>query len=283
MEKQSKTNLTELDLTVDHYENFPVGSLLLPQKLRTPVKQIYHFSRLADDIADEGNIAASERILALSEYENSFKQHLQKQKTDNHLFLALSNTITKHKLPTALFFDLLAAFKQDIYKKRYQIFDEILQYCAKSANPVGRLMLHLFDQATTENLYLSDKVCTSLQLINFLQDIEWDYKNADRIYLPLEEFNKFGITEKQIGLGHPNYMWEQFMAFQIRRTETILEEGATIGSRVGGRFGLELKIIVEAAYRVLRKLKDINGDIFSNRPVVTKKDWLGIIWRAVIK
>jgi len=270
-------------LKVDHYENFPVGSFLIPTQLRIPVRQIYQFARTADDIADEGNASNSKRLEALLIYENNFRDYLEKNKKENHIFLALSKTIEKHNLPKTLFFDLLHAFKQDVTQKRYETFDDLLHYCKRSANPIGRLILHLSNDASPTNLYMSDKVCTSLQIINFLQDIKIDYDKNNRIYMPKNELSRFKISENHISSAISDHLWVEFMNFQLFRVKKILAEGEPLGSRIGGRLGLEIKVITEAAYEILKKLKNINGNIFSQRPVLKKRDWPLILLKALLK
>ena len=270
-------------MKVNHYENFPVGSLLIPTQLRVPVRQIYHFARTADDIADEGNASNSERLEALLIYENNFRDHLEKNKKENHLFLALGKTIEKHNLPKALFFDLLHAFKQDVTKMRYETFNDLLHYCKHSANPIGRLILHLSKDVSPANLHMADQICTSLQIINFLQDIKIDYDKNNRIYLPKDELSRFKINENHINSAILDHLWVEFMDFQICRVQKILDEGEPLGSKIGGRLGLEIKVITLAAYEILKKLRNINGNIFSQRPILKKTDWPMILVKALLK
>ena len=273
-----------LNFTIDHYENFPVGSMLLPSKLRKPIRQIYHFARFADDIADEGSSDATHRFKLLSDFKNNFHQHVKDSNLNNNqAFRDLAITISTHQLPLKLFDDLLSAFEQDIFKNRYENFEELLHYCKKSANPIGQLLLHLTSNDTKENLILSNKVCSSLQIINFLQDIHLDYANNNRIYMPQQELRAFGVSERNIGNRTINNKWKNFIFFQIKRAKELLDEGSQLCSNVEGRFGLELKVIVTAGDFVLSRLSEVQGDIFNRRPTIRPIDWPKIMLKAWLK
>ena len=187
--------------SVDHYENFPVASFALPARLRRPVAVIYRFARSADDIADEGDATAAERIAALDEYARELDQLAAGAMPSLPLFKTLGDVIRAHELPYAPFYDLLDAFKQDVSVKRYPTFTALVDYCSRSANPVGLLMLHLYRAATPNNIASSNNVCTALQLINFWQDVAIDW-TKDRVYIPQEDLQRFGVTEAQIEHGH---------------------------------------------------------------------------------
>ena len=268
---------------VNHYENFPVGSILIPREHRHSIRQIYHFARTADDIADEGNLSDVERLKTLEKYRNSFADHLCGKKNDSYLFRQLKITTEKYNLPQHLFFDLLSAFKKDVSKKRYGTFSELLEYCELSANPIGQLLLHIFGCATKQTLMLSDRICTSLQIINFLQDIHVDYLDKNRIYLPYDEMKKFGITEKYFEGKKIGLSWKSFVKFQTDRVRSILNEGVPLCHELSGRFKLEIKIIIEAAYAVIKKLEKIDGDIANKRPTLKTIDWPFIIIAALLK
>ena len=184
-------------MAVDHYENFPVASILLPKRIRRAVEIIYHFARQADDFADESDFADAVRLSKLDAFRAELNRIAAHVKPLTPLFADLAEIIEQHQLPLQLFHDLLNAFTQDVLKKRYANFDEVLDYCSRSANPIGRLLLHLYEEATPTNLTYSDAICTSLQLINFWQDVKKDYA-INRIYLPLDDMARFGVTEEQI-------------------------------------------------------------------------------------
>lgn len=264
-----------------HYENFPVASLILPSKIRTAVAVIYVFARRADDLADEGIVSDEERLEQLSQMETELQQTINGNIPDDYLYLALDDVIKTYKLPGNLFFDLISAFKQDVTKKRYQNFGELMDYCRRSANPVGRLMLHLFDQANEKNLALSDGICSALQLINFYQDLSQDYDEMQRIYIPLEDMQKFDITEQHISSAKSDSDMHQLMHYEYDRADKLMRAGGWLGKRLTGRAGFEIRLIIAAGSRVLDKLKR-QDNVFS-RPRLKVIDYIWIIWKAVRK
>jgi squalene synthase HpnC len=185
---------------VEHYENFPVASWLLPKHLRRPIEIIYHFARNADDFADEGNLSVADRLIRLGEYRNGLDRIAANAKSAQPLFSDLAVVIRQYDLPLQLFRDLLDAFTQDVTKTRYADFAELLGYCRRSANPIGRLLLHLNGIVTPQNLAWSDSICSALQLINHWQDvaIDWTKNDGGRVYLPQDELAQFGLTDDDI-------------------------------------------------------------------------------------
>lgn len=266
--------------SVDHYENFPVASILLPRRMRHAVGLIYRFARRADDFADEGDLAPAQRLALLQDFRSELDRIGTRVKPRTPLFIELAREIERHDLPLAAFYDLLDAFSQDVNKTRYANFAEVMHYCRRSANPVGRLLLHLHGAAEARNLALSDAICSSLQLINFLQDVAIDYAKG-RVYLPLDELAKYHIDEQQIASGHSGGAWQPFMLFQIERTRRLLNSGAPLAKSIGGRFGLELRMIVMGGETILRKLHKSRGDVFRDRPVLKPFDWPFIVARAL--
>lgn len=266
-------------MAVEHYENFPVASILLPKRLRRAVEIIYHFARQADDIADEGDLSNEERLAKLDEFRAELRRIEHNEQPLTSLFAAVAEVVQKHQLPIQLLHDLLDAFSQDVIKKRYANFDELMDYCRRSANPVGRLLLHLYDEATPQNLIYSDYICSSLQLINFWQDIEKDYKIA-RIYLPQDEMMHFGVTEAQISAGTVNNAWQELMQFQIQRARDMMRNGAPLGSILSGRIGLEMRLIIAGGNRILSKLESAKYDMFKHRPVLRPLDWLIMLFNS---
>ena len=275
--------------TVGHYENFPVASILLPARLRRPVAAIYRFARTADDFADEGDLQPAERLALLQAYREELHQ-LQLgapalNPANAPLFDELRQVMLAWELPFAPFFDLLDAFSQDVTKSRYASFAEVLDYSRRSANPVGRLMLHLYgaleDERRDQYLAWSDAICSALQLINFWQDIAIDFRK-DRIYLPQDDMQKCGVDEAQIGRGDTGGGWKDLMAFQLSRSRAMLESGAPLARCLGGRIGLELRLIVQGGARILDKLEAVEGDIFRHRPVLGALDWPLMMWRAAM-
>ncbi len=264
-----------------HYENFPVASFILPSKIRTAVTVIYVFARRADDLADEGNANDTERLEQLTQMETDLQQTIDGKPADDYLYLALADVIKRFQIPTNLFFDLISAFKQDVVKKRYQTFGELMDYCRRSANPVGRLMLHLFAQADEKNLALSDGICSALQLINFYQDLSQDYAELQRIYIPEEDMQKYTVTEQHFTDKISDNKMQQLMQFEYGRAENLIRAGGWLGKRLKGRAGFEIRLIIAAGSRVLHKLKQ-QDDVFS-RPRLKVTDYIWIIWKAVRK
>lgn len=266
-------------MSVDHYENFPVASLLLPRRLREPVAAIYWFARTADDIADEGDADPAARLRGLEDYRAQLRAIEEAEPPRTALFARLERAIRTHDLPLTPFYDLLDAFSQDVVKKRYADFPELLDYCRRSADPVGRLMLHLYGAVSDENLRRSDAICSALQLINFWQDVAIDYRK-DRIYLPLDDMRRFGVTEAHIRDAVTDDAWRILMRFQIERAGAMLESGAPLARALSGRIGLELRMIVQGGRRMVEKLAACEGCVFDRRPVLTAPDWPLMFWRA---
>jgi len=260
-------------MPVDHYENFPVASILMPKWLRKPVAAIYHFARAADDIADEGDLPDEERLRQLDEFRAELARLAQNEAPLTPLFQNLATEIAEHALPMQPFHDLLDAFSQDVVKKRYANFDELLDYCRRSANPVGTLLLHLYGEATPANLAYSDAICTSLQLINFWQDVAKDYA-IGRIYLPLNDMAQFGVNEAQIAQGVNDGHWRALMKFEVDRARTMMLSGKPLGSILTGRIGLEMRMIIAGGLRILDKLEADDYDMFRHRPVLRPLDWV---------
>ncbi len=266
-------------MALNHYENFPVASVLLPERLRRPVELIYAFARQADDFADEGDLAPEQRLRKLAEFSSELDRIERGQTPRLPLFADLVPVITAYRLPVGLFRDLISAFSQDVTKSRYADFGEVMDYCRRSANPVGRLLLHLYQATEARNLTCSDAICSSLQLINFLQDVEIDL-HKNRIYLPQDEMARCGVTEAQIAERANGAPWQALMMFQIERARSMLMAGAPLARRLPGRVGLELRMIVMGGSRVLDKLRASRGDVFRHRPVLQPYDWLAMLFRS---
>ncbi|MGB8518159.1 MAG: squalene synthase HpnC [Gallionella sp.] len=262
-----------MDLSVEHYENFPVASVLMPRRLRKPVAAIYHFAREADDIADEGDFSDQERLEKLDEFRAELARITAHETPLTPLFQHLALEVAQHELPMQPFYDLLDAFSQDVVQKRYANYEELLDYCRRSANPVGTLMLHLYEEATPVNIAYSDAICTALQLINFWQDVSKDDAIA-RIYLPLDEMEKFGVIEKNITQKVCNDAWRALMKFQVNRARTLMLQGAPLGSILTGRIGLEMRMIIQGGLRILKKIEAVDYDVFNKRPVLRPFDWV---------
>jgi squalene synthase HpnC len=268
-------------MPVDHYENFPVGSLLLPARLRRPVAAVYWFARQADDFADEGERSPGERLSLLEGFRAELRAIEAGRPAGTPFFAELSSVVRDHTLPLQPFHDLLDAFSQDVVKKRYADFAEVLDYCRRSANPVGRLMLCLYGAAgEARHLEWSDAICSSLQLINFWQDVEVDYAK-DRIYLPQDDMARFGVPETQIAARDTAGGWRALMRFEIARAREMMLAGAPLAKRLPGRIGLELRTIVQGGLRIAEKLERVEGDVFRRRPVLHAWDWPLMLGRAL--
>lgn len=267
-------------MSVGHYENFPVASVLLPPRLRRPVAVIYRFARSADDFADEGELPDAARLASLEGYRRELDAIERGREPGNPLFLEVARIVREHALPLDLFRDLLDAFSQDVVKKRYADFAEVLDYCRRSANPVGRLLLHLFGRTDAQSLAQSDSICSALQLANFWQDVELDW-SKNRVYLPQDEMRRFGVSELQIGERRCDERWRALLGFQVERTRGMLEEGAPLGRTLPGRTGLEIRVTVQGGLRILEKLQASGCDMFRHRPVLKWFDWPLLLWRAL--
>ena len=262
-----------------HYENFPVASPLLPREMRAPVRVLYAFARSADDLADEGHATPEERIAALDAYERELDLIDAGQNPSSPLFHQLSAALRERRIGTALLRDLLSAFKQDVRQTRYATFAALLDYCRRSANPVGRLMLALAGQTRESSLSMSDAICSALQIINFLQDVAIDWEKS-RVYLPQEDMDRFGVTEQQIANGEIDERWHALMQFEIDRAREMMCCGAPLALAVGGRLGWELRLVVQGGLRILEKIEAAGHDVFRRRPTLHTADWLLMIWRA---
>jgi len=268
-----------LDLARRHYENFPVASRLLPRRLQRPIAVIYAFARSADDFADEGDLDVETRLARLEDYVARLDAIGARQAGDDPVFIALADVIAHHRLPLEPFYDLLTAFRQDVTKKRYADFDEVLAYCRHSANPVGRLVLHLAGEATPDNLRDSDAVCSALQLINFWQDLDQDLGENDRIYLPQDQMAACGVSEDQLAQRRSDAALRKLLDGQIDRARRLLLSGAPLGKRLKGRLGVEIRATIHGGLRVLDALAR-RDDLFA-RPRLRRRDWLTILWRAL--
>lgn len=264
----------------NHYENFPVASIILPKRLRQPISVIYAFARTADDFADEGDWDAETRLTKLKEYDVYLDAIENGESIDHPIFIALSDVIKQHKLPLQLFHDLIIAFRLDVTKKRYADIDDVWDYCHYSANPVGRLLLHLMGTATPQNLEQSDAICSALQLINFLQDIEQDFTENNRIYLPQADFETFSVDEDHIRNKSSDAAFEQLIQQQITYAREKMLFGKPLGRAVGGRFGFQLRLMINGGLRVLELLENQKGDLFA-RPRLKKSDWALMLLRSI--
>ncbi len=238
-----------------HYENFPVASHLLPRRMRDPVAAIYVFARRADDLADEGNLGDEDRLAALDAMAADLDATAAGRPPYDPLWRALAAAIPRFALSLAPFHDLLSAFRQDVTQHRFDTFDDLRDYARRSADPVGRLLLQLAGQATPENITDSDRICTGLQLINFLQDLHQDFIERDRLYIPRAELAAFGLSESRLRSGTSGADIDALLAHQIERAGAWLYAGRRLPERLPGRFGLEIRLIVRGGWRTVERLR----------------------------
>lgn len=249
--------------------------------MRAAVRVIYAFARSADDIADEGAAQPAERLAALDAYEAELDRIDAGKPSESALFSELAAVIDRHQaLDTRPLRDLLSAFRQDVAKTRYASWFELKDYCRRSADPVGRIMLALHGERDPALLAMSDAICSALQLINFLQDVAIDWQKA-RVYLPQEDLQRFGVSEQQIAQGLVDARWRALMQFEIDRARALMLSGAPLARRVPGRLGWELRFIVLGGLHILEKIEAAGHDVFRHRPTLRKTDWLRLGWRSL--
>lgn len=270
-------------MSVGHYENFPVGSVLLPRRLRKPIHAIYHFARTADDYADEGDVSNEERLASLEALRQELDNIDKQLACQNPMMAKLyQDAIKPFNLPLKPFYDLLSAFSQDVVVKRYESFGEVMDYCRRSANPVGTLLLHLYGVTDKKQFAMSDAICSALQLINFWQDVTIDWQK-DRVYLPQEDLRKFGVTEEDIANKNISLAFKKLLQFECDRTHKMLLAGSPLATLLKGRIGFELRMIVLGGQRILHKIDQSQYDVFNHRPVLETKDWWVMFKRAILK
>lgn len=263
-----------------HYENFPVVSFLVPKELRKHIAIIYWFARTSDDIADEGSFTEKERLIAIDEFKENFAQALKNNPKTN-LELALSKTVESKNLNPDYFLNLLKAFRQDVTKKRYSTFDEILDYCKHSANPVGRLILELYNIRNESAFFYSDKICTGLQLANFYQDLSLDWQKG-RLYLPQDELARFEVNEKLFEFKQNSLNLKQLLKLSVERAENMLLEGKQLLKFLDGRLKYEIKWTILGGLETLNKIKKIDYNVIKERPSLTKTDFVRLLFRSII-
>jgi squalene synthase HpnC len=299
----------------EHYENFPVGSLLVPRARRKHVYSIYAFARTADDFADEGYDVGqtlvcpiwadgpgcftaadcagdgndvgqtkgcpteADRLRSLDEWEAQLAA-CYRGEASHPVFVALTATVRELQLPEQLFRDLLSAFKQDVVKRRYADFAEVLDYCRRSANPVGRLILRLFDYRDAHLDELSDAICTALQLANFWQDVAADIQK-DRVYLPQDEMRQYGVTFEDLQARQGSAAFCRLLQFQVERTRDLFQHGRALPDLVNGRLALELRLTWHGGMRILELIERQAYDTLPARPKLTGFDKVVLLSRAL--
>jgi squalene synthase HpnC len=262
-------------LAREHYENFPVASLLLPRAMRPHVAAVYAFARTADDFADEGSRSTGERLRLLDDWSS----RLHREAADD-VFVAVQNTIREKRLPISLFEDLLSAFKQDVTVRRYATWTDLLDYCRRSANPVGRLVLRIAGHDDLQLDRASDALCTALQLANFWQDFERDWDNG-RLYVPRADVDAAGAKESDLDARRMTPAWRAALAGVAARTRVLFDEGRAVADGVSGRLRWELRFTWLGGVRILDRLERARFDVFQDRPALGPSDAPAILWGAL--
>ena len=268
---------------VSHYENFPVATVLCPPRLRPAIAAIYWFARTADDIADEGDAAPQTRLDDLAAYRADLMATAAGRAPSKRwagVFGQLGPMIRQFDLPVPLLTDLLSAFEQDVVKQRYASQAELLDYCRRSANPVGRLLLHLYGVKDAASLLESDCICTALQLINFWQDLGVDIPRG-RIYLPADSWAEHGVDEAQLLRLDSNPNTIHLIATHARESCAMMLKGSQLVKKVPGRGGWELRLVVQGGLRILDKIEALGFDTLQRRPKLNAWDVAVMGWRAL--
>ncbi len=268
-------------LAAQHYENFPVGSLLIRKDLRPHVHAIYAFARTADDFADEPGLQKEERLKKLAEWDQMLDEAVA-GRAEHPVFIAVADTLQKFQLPPELFHRLVQAFRQDVSINRYSTMKELLTiYCRNSADPVGRLVLLLHGYRDEELMTLSDAICSALQLANFWQDTAIDL-DKDRIYLPQEDLSRFSILEKDLFRREATPEFKRLLRHEIDFTRTLFDKGAALLPRLRGRLGLEIKATWLGGIGILDKIERVDYDVFRQRPHWSKWEMVGLFLKTIL-
>lgn len=268
---------------VSHYENFPVASFLCPPALRPAIAAIYWFARTADDLADEGEAAPATRLNDLAAYRADLKacvQGLPVSARWSEVFKRLRPVILQFTLPVHLLTDLLSAFEQDVTQTRYANQAELLNYCRLSANPVGRLLLHLYGVQDAASLQQSDCICSALQLINFWQDLSVDIPRG-RLYLPADGFGSHGADEAQLLARRVNSATTALVAANVVWAQELMAQGAPLVKTIPGRAGWELRLVVQGGLRIAEKIGQLGFATLRERPRLRPWDGVLMLWRAL--
>lgn len=271
---------------MDHYENFPVASWLCPPRLRPAIAAIYWFARTADDIADEGDVSPAKRLEQLAAFRRNLTEITEELPTSGQwpeVFGPLQRVLRDFRLPSKLLNLLLDAFEQDVHftaeRRRYQNDAELVDYCTRSANPVGRLLLHLYDIHDDASLTQSDQICTALQLINFWQDLSVDVPR-ERWYPSLQAMQQHGVTDADLQARSDSLPAAKLVANYVADARTMMLKGAPLACRIPGRAGWELRLVVQGGLRILDKIEALNFTTWRVRTKLNPMDFPLILWRA---
>ncbi|MDE2094304.1 MAG: squalene synthase HpnC [Burkholderiales bacterium] len=270
-------------MSIDHYENFPVASWLCPPAMRPAVSAIYAFARTADDLADEGDVAPARRLADLADYRADLQAVYAGTRTSPRwpqVFEPLRIVQIRHSLPVALLADLLGAFEQDVVKHAYADRAELLDYCRRSANPVGRLLLHLYGVTESSALNQSDAICTALQLTNFWQDLSVDTRRG-RLYLPAADCARHGVAAQDLLDRRDTPNVRALVAEMVAWARERMVAGAPLVHAIAGRAGWELRLVVQGGLRVLERIDAIDCATLRVRPTLRWHDAPSMLWRAL--
>ncbi len=267
-----------LKLARTHYENFPVASFFLPAGRRDALAAVYAYARLADDMADEGSLPGEERLRRLEEWQHHLDQALEGY-PDHPVFVALADAMRRYGIPREPFDDLLTAFRWDVTRQAYGTFDELLGYCRCSANPVGRIVLHVFGDATPEHCLQSDALCTALQLTNFWQDFTVDLARG-RSYLPLEDLERFRYTAEDLHARVADERFRELLRFEIERTRGLFRAGRPLVRETVPALRLELALTWHGGHRILDLVERAGPDVLLRRPHLRLRDKLSVLTRS---
>lgn len=266
-------------LARNHYENFTVASVLLPRKLLPPFYSVYAYCRWADDLADE--TTGGEESLRLLRWWREELLTCYEGRTRHPVMVALRPTIERYRIPPEPFLNLLTAFEQDQTVKEYDTFEQLLDYCASSANPVGRLVLHLFECASPEAARFSDFICTGLQLANFWQDVRRDYLDLGRVYLPMEERDRFGYSAESLARGQFTPEFRALMKHLVGVTRDLFERGRPLFDLVPAEARIDIRLFMDGGLATLRKIERRDYDVLTERPKLSKAEKASLLLRAV--
>ena len=273
--------LRKAKVTKKHYENFPVATLLFPKAHRDAATILYSFARNADDIADEGNLTKNERKKLLREIEININAIKHQKKIQAPFFRDLERVINQYSLDIKLFEQLMSAFKQDIEKKSYRNFNDLITYCNKAACPAGEMILSLFDAHNKKNISYSNNLCQALALIGMTQDIFEDFLKG-RVYIPSTEMKKFTLKESDIKSKSFNHNWKTFKLPWLTRIELLLNKGRPLGESVTGRLKLQIKILIAGADLLVKRLKKEDCDWFVDPPKISNFDWIILLVKTIM-
>ncbi len=279
-------NRPALFRAIEHDENFPVASWLCPARLRPPIAAIYRFARQGDDLADEGPASAEQRLADLAHFRADLRAVASAQAHSQRwpsVFDPLREMLREYALPVALLERLLDAFVQDVQftaaARRYRDDEELLDYCTRSANPVGRLLLHLYKIDDDVSLRQSDCICTSLQLINFWQDLSVDLPRS-RWYASVHAMHQHGVGEADLLADQPSPAATSLIAHYASQAKAMMGKGSPLVHRIGGRLGWELRLVVQGGLRILEQMQDLNFETWRARPQLARADLPALAWRA---